>query len=75
MKAAIAFQLVLQRIEDFTYKFSNLPTAQASHVNVIRAQFALVVMAFAVQMHEIEFIDQPLPLQQFERAINRAAIH
>ena len=43
-------------------------------MNVIAAQFTFVVMAFAVQMHQVELIDQPLPLQQVERPVDGASI-
>ena len=32
-------------------------------------------MAFAIQMHQVKLINQPLPLQQIQRSIDRAAIN
>jgi hypothetical protein len=32
-------------------------------------------MAFAVQMHQVEFIDQSLPLEQVQRPVDGAAIY
>jgi hypothetical protein len=42
---------------------------------MIGAEFAFVVMALAVQMHQVEFIDQSLALEQVERPVDSAAIY
>ena len=37
---------------------------------MIAAEFAFVVMALAVQMHQVEFIDQSLALEQVQRPVD-----
>jgi hypothetical protein len=39
------------------------PHLKACHVNRLAAEFRFVVMALAVQMHQVEFIDQSLALE------------
>ena len=57
MKAAIPFQLLLQRFERLAHEFRDFSATQTGHVNVIAAQFPLVIVALALQMHQVEFVD------------------
>ena len=41
---------------------------------MVALQLALVVVSLAVDVHQVEFVDQSLPLEQPQRAIDRAAI-
>jgi hypothetical protein len=73
VKAAISFQLVFQCLESLADKLSDLPAPETCHVDMIAAQLALVEMAFAVQMHEVEFIDQTLSgIQMFVGGLDHA---
>src|SRR3979409_2687173 len=72
VELAVALQLVLQSLKSLADKFGDLPATQARHVDVVALQPALVVMPFAIQMHQVKFIDHALALQQAKRAVNRA---
>lgn len=42
---------------------------------MISSQFAFVVMALAVQMHQVEFVDQSLALEEVQRPVDSTAIY
>ena len=44
-------------------------------MNVVAVQLAFVIVPLAVDVHQVELINQPLSLEQLQRAINRAAVH
>src|SRR5208282_1274995 len=75
VKPAIAFQLVLQRLESLAHELGDLSAAQAGHVNMITPQLPLVVMSLAVQVHQVKLVDQSLPLQKVQGAVNRASVY
>ncbi len=66
--------MLLQPLETIAHEFRDLATAQASHVDVVALQFALVVVTLAVDVHQVEFVDQALALQQLQGAVHRAAV-
>jgi hypothetical protein len=70
VKPAISLNLSLQAIEEIAFKFSNLAAAQTCHMDVIPLGTALIVVLLALHMHQVKFIDQTVPLQQAERAID-----
>ena len=41
---------------------------------MVALQFAFVVVALSVDVHQVKFVDQPLPLQQSQGAVHRAAV-
>jgi hypothetical protein len=71
---AVFFHLPLQLFENVAYELHDLAAAQAGHVDMVAIQFALVVMTLAVDMHQVEFVDQALSLEQLQRSVNGAAI-
>jgi hypothetical protein len=73
-EAAILFDLLLEPLKLVADEFRDLAATKTRHVDVIALQLALVIMALAIDVHQIEFVDQPLPLQQAKRSINRAAV-
>jgi hypothetical protein len=73
-ESAVLLHLSLQPLKAVTHKLCDLPAAQTRHVNVVALQLALVVVSLAVDVHQVEFIDQPLPLEQSQRSVHRAAI-
>ena len=73
-ESAIFLHLLFQLLKTVAHKLGDLAAAQASHVDVVALQFALVVVAFAVDVHQVEFVDQPLPLEQPQGAVDRAAV-
>ena len=70
-EAAIALNLALQPIEQVAFKFRDLATAQAGHVNVIPLRTALVIMLLALHVHEVKLVHQAVALEQIEGAVNR----
>jgi hypothetical protein len=74
VEATILFNLLLQLLKAVADKFGNPAAAQAGHVNVVASQPALVVVAFAVDVHQVEFVDQAMALEQAQRAVDRAAV-
>src|SRR5262249_28059063 len=42
---------------------------------VIALQLAFIIMALAIDVHQIKLVDQTLSLQQAKRSINRAAVN
>jgi len=73
-EAAISLYLLFESFESVAHKLRDLAAAQACHVNMIACQLALVVMPLAVDVHQIEFIDQALPFQQAQCAVDGAAV-
>jgi hypothetical protein len=73
-EAAIFLDLAFQILENIAHEFHDLATAQASHVDVIAIQLALIIMPLSVDMHQIEFVNQSVALEQFQRAVDRAAV-
>src|SRR5260370_33681575 len=59
---AVLLDLLLESFKSVAHKLRDLAAAQARHVNVIPPQLALVVMPLAVDMHQLDFVDQALPL-------------
>jgi hypothetical protein len=74
MKAAIALHLFFQGLENLADELGDLAAAQAGHVDVVAAQLAFIVVAFAVEVHEVQFVDHALALQQMESAVDGAAV-
>jgi hypothetical protein len=62
-KATFLLQLTLERLESPAHKLDHLSATHTGHVDVVPAELALVVAAFAVQIHNVEFVNQTLPLQ------------
>src|ERR1700722_7587651 len=59
---AVLFHLRLQLLKNIADEFHDLAATQARHVDVIAVQFTFVVMPLAVNVHQVEFVDQPLAL-------------
>jgi hypothetical protein len=74
VEAAVALDLSLQSVEEITLEFRDLAAAQAGHVDVVTLRAALVKMFFSLHVHEIEFIDQAVPLEQTEGAVDGDAV-
>src|SRR5215471_9220940 len=74
MKAAITLDLALETVEQVAFKFHDLAAAQAGHVDVVALGPSLVEMLFPFQMHEVQFIDQAVALEEAEGAIHSHAI-
>jgi hypothetical protein len=75
VELAVTLNLAFQPIEKIALEFHDLATAQAGHVNVIALGSPLVEMLLSLHMHEIEFIHQAMPLEQFQSAVNGDPVH
>ncbi len=75
VELAIALDLSLEAVEQVAFEFHDLSAAQAGHMDMVALRTSLIIVLFALHVHEVEFVDQALPLEQFQRAINRDSIH
>jgi len=75
VEAAIALDLTFEAIEKIALEFHDLAAAQAGHVDVIALWTALIKMFLTLHMHEIEFVDQTMPLEKAERTVDSNAVN
>jgi hypothetical protein len=75
VEAAIALDLSFETVEEIAFKFHDLPATQARHVNVIALRPSLIEVFLALHVHEVEFIDQAVALEEAERAIDGNAVN
>jgi hypothetical protein len=75
VEAAIALNLAFQPVEEIAFELQNLPASQAGHMNVVPLRAALVEMFFALHVHQVKFVHQTVPFEQFQSAIHRDAIN
>jgi len=74
VETAFALDLPFESVEQVAFELRNFSAAQAGHVDVIAVRAAFVEMLLALHVHEIEFIDQSVALEQFECAIDSYAV-
>ena len=74
VKAAVAFDLTLKAVEEIAFKFHDLAATQAGHMDVIALRTPLVEVLLALHVHKIEFVNESMPLQELEGAVNGNAI-
>ena len=70
VEVAVALDLALEAVEEVAFEFHDFSAAQAGHVDVVALWPALVVMLFALHVHEVELVDQPVALEQVDGAID-----
>ena len=75
VKTQFALDLAFQAIEEIALEFEDFPAAQAGHVQMIALWTTLIEVLLPFQVHEIEFVHQPVPLEKLERAVNRDPIN
>jgi hypothetical protein len=75
VKAAVTLDLSLEPIEEVALKLKNLSAAQAGHVNVVTLRTSFVKVFFALHMHQVEFVNQSVSLQQFQGAVHGDTIN
>ena len=61
-------------VEHRSAEFLNSPALEARQMQVIAFGARLVVMLFPFQVHQVELVDQPQLLQQFDGAVYRGAV-
>ncbi len=70
LKIAVARNLPFQIFVEFTFKLTNPSAANTCHVDVVPRAVAFVEVAMAAQVKQVEFIDQAMMFEKFERAVN-----
>jgi hypothetical protein len=66
--------LPFEAVEKIAFEFSDLAATKAGHVDVVALRAAFVKMFLSLHVHEIEFVDQAVALQQSEGAIYGDAV-
>ena len=64
VELAFALNLALEAVEKIAFKFLDFSATEAGHVQVIPLWPPLIEVLFPLQMHEIELVDQAMPLQK-----------
>lgn len=64
VKSAIALNLAFQPVKKIALEFGNLTASQTGHVDVIALRTTLVEMLLPLHVHEIQFVDEAMALQQ-----------
>jgi hypothetical protein len=74
VELALALNLPFETVEQSALELGDLAAPQTCHMDVIPLWAPFVEMLLALQVHEIEFIDQAVALEQAECAIDGDAI-
>jgi hypothetical protein len=74
VELAVALDLALQAVEKSAFEFGDLAAAQAGHVDVVALGATFVKMFFALQVHEVELINQAVAFEEMEGAVDSDAI-
>jgi hypothetical protein len=64
----------LKLLESRTLEFIDCAASEAGQMKVIFLRSDFVVMLFAIQVHQVKFINQTEPLQELNRPVHRCAI-
>jgi hypothetical protein len=62
VELAFALDLTFEPVEQIAFKFSNLSTSQARHMNVIALWPALIKVLLALHVHQVKLINEPVSL-------------
>lgn len=71
--AGVARDLALQVLVELAFHFANLAAADARHVDVVARSMALIEVAVAAQVKQIEFVDQSMTLEKINCSIDSNA--
>jgi hypothetical protein len=74
MKAALLDHLFFQLLKRRTRVFDDRAALETRHVAVVAVRFGLVKVLFAIEMHQIEFIDQAQMLKERDGSIDRRTV-
>jgi len=74
LEPAVLLHLFFQVVEESAFKLPDSATTQTGDVHMLARRLALVKMLLALEMHQIEFINQPMSLQKSQGPIDRDAI-
>lgn len=70
VKLAFALDLSLKPLEKIALELKYLAAAEACHMQMIALRTALVVVFLSLEMHQVQFINQAVALQQVQCAID-----
>jgi hypothetical protein len=74
LKSALSSHLSFQFLERRTCIFHNRAAAEASHVAVLTVRLGLVVVLLTLDVHQVQFVNQPASLKQRNRSIDGGAV-
>jgi|HubBroStandDraft_1064217.scaffolds.fasta_scaffold271261_1 hypothetical protein len=74
LKTTLLDHLLFQFLERRACVFHDRAAAEASHVAVIAVGLGFVIVLLALDVHKIQFVDQPAILKQREGSVDRGAI-
>lgn len=63
MKAAFLLYLLLKPLKKIAFKLRDGSATQAGHVDVVARGALLIIVALAFHVHQIQFVNQPVPFQ------------
>ena len=66
----VAGDLFLELLVEAAFEFADFAAAQAGNVDVVAWAVALVIVAVAAEMEQVEFVDQALLLKEVDGAID-----
>ena len=70
VKTAVVLDLSLKAVEQIALEFGDFAAAQTGHVDVIALRSAFVIVFLTFQVHEVEFVNQAMALQQVQRPVD-----
>src|ERR1700733_4488977 len=73
-KIVLCRDLPLETLECGTVKFLDLPTMKTGKMQMVFLRLDLVIMFFSVEVHQVQLIDQPQPLEQLQGPVYGRAI-
>jgi hypothetical protein len=72
---AVIFDLTLELFEKRAFHFPDLAAAQAGYVDVVAETMAFVVVLIAMDVEQVELVNQAVALEHVERAIDGDAVN
>jgi len=75
VKPTVALNLALEAVKQVALEFRNLSATQARHMDVIPLRPSLVVVLLALEVHQVEFVDESMTLEKVKRPVNGNPIH
>lgn len=71
LDVAVARNLLHQIFVKLAFEFADFPAADAGDVNVVARAVAFVIVPVAAKVQQVELVNQPMSLQQVDRAVDR----
>ena len=71
----VLLDLTLELLKKLAFNLSHFPAAQACDVNVVARTMAFVVVPVAMDVEQVELVEQAVPLEHLERAVDGDAVN